>query len=160
MLYSALRVVLPSADWYFGHAGAGSVELRETLPPSARDRVFAYTHLEDTSTLLRAADAFILTSRYEGLSLSMLHALSCGLEMILTSVPGMQLLRPLGFSSVRWLPNRDSVPEVADALRDWARGRFTGGAQQRALAIELFSENTQFEKLVSLYRRTMQLEAR
>jgi glycosyltransferase involved in cell wall biosynthesis len=159
-LYSALREVLPGANWYFGHAGAGSVELRENLPSPARDRVFAFTHLEDTSTLLRAADGFILTSRYEGLSLSMLHALSCGLEMILTNVPGMQLLRPLGFSSVRWLSNRDSVPEITSTLQDWARGTFIGAPEQRALAIELFTENTQFEKLVTLYRQTVRLEAR
>lgn len=155
-LYAALDEILPNAKWSFAHVGTGATELRETLGEPARRRAFAYEQLPDFSVLMRAGDGFIKTSRYEGLSLSMLQALSSGLEMILTVAPGLRLLKHLGFSRVRWLPDPGSVPSlvpiVESALSDWAETPFAYAKEQREIAEELFSEDIQVEKLVEIYK--------
>jgi glycosyltransferase involved in cell wall biosynthesis len=155
-LYTALARLLPAADWQFAHAGAGSLELRAGLPTAAAARCHAFAHLEDTAPLLRAANGFILTSRYEGLSLSMLHALSCGLELILTEAPGLRVLKTLGFQGIHWLPD-PAAAKIGDpldaALVHWAAGNTGDAAHQRELAVKFFSEPVQLEKLVALIRR-------
>lgn len=155
-LYDTLARLLPASDWRFAHAGAGALERRAGLPSAAADRCHAFCHLEDTAPLLRAADGFILTSRYEGLSLSMLHALSCGLELILTEAPGLRVLKTLGFQGIRWLPD-PAAGKIDDSLRaalaEWAGGGLHESAFQRELAVKFFSEPVQLEKLIALMRR-------
>lgn len=154
-LYAVLDKILPGSNWMFGHAGAGSIELRSSLREAAQSKVHAYSHLEDPSILLRASDGFILTSRYEGLSLSMLHALSCGLSMIQTEAPGLRVLKGLGFSEVLWLPDPATGPiesALDSTLRAWADSPSEVLTQQRARACEYFTENRQLEKIIELYQ--------
>jgi len=153
-LYAGLGRLLAGSDWSFAHAGAGSVELRAALPEAALPRCHAYCHLNDTAHLLRAADGFILTSRYEGLSLSMLHALSCGLPLILTDAPGFRVLKTLGFQNIHWLPEpgvEGFERHLDAALKEWAAAPSQVLMQQRIKACEFFTESIQMEKLVNLY---------
>ncbi|MEI6493896.1 MAG: glycosyltransferase family 4 protein, partial [Verrucomicrobiota bacterium] len=123
-LYGVLDDLLPDAGWSFAHAGAGSIALRDGLRPAAAARCHGFEHLDDVLPLLHAADGFVMTSRYEGLSLAMLSALSCGLPAFLTDVPGFHFLKEFGFDEIAWLPDTSSPENVADALetslRSWA----------------------------------------
>jgi glycosyltransferase involved in cell wall biosynthesis len=152
-LYAALADLLPQATWMFAHAGAGATELGRALP---QGRHYAFEYLDDTSLLLRAADGFILTSRYEGLSISMLHALGIGLPLLLTEAPGFRMLRDLGFAAVRWLPDPTREPDLAAAIKvvlsDWAAEPRRCLSEQYLLARRLFDQHVQLEKLVSLAR--------
>ena len=152
-LYAALNRVLREPEWFFVHAGAGSVELRAKLSPEAQSRSLAFEHLDDPSQLLRAADAFVLTSRYEGLSLSMLEALSCGLAMILTRAPGFRTIASLSFPEVRWLQNPAQAEEIVQTLRDWSPLSAEARATQRELAVRYFDDTAQLEAIVQLYNR-------
>jgi len=154
-LYAVLISVLPDDDWLFAHVGAGSDELCQSLSPEAARRCFAFSYLDDVRPILHAADGFILTSRYEGLSLSLLYALSCSLPLILTDAPGFSFLKPLGFQGIRWLPypdDNDLTAHIETAVRDWAHQPVQRLAQQRALTIRHFEESAQLERLVELYQ--------
>lgn len=154
-LYAALgRVLTPDSDVRFAHAGEGSGERCASLPTTARERSHAFCHLENPQDLLRSADAFILTSLYEGLSLSMLEALSCGLQLILTDAPGLRTIRGMGFDSVIWLPDPGvlTVGDVETAIRQGIANASTPDLKQRDLAIREFDQRRQFGKLVELYR--------
>jgi glycosyltransferase involved in cell wall biosynthesis len=52
------------------------------------DRVFFEGFHEDVRPFLQAADGFVLTSHSEGLPLSVLEAMACGLPCVLTNVGG------------------------------------------------------------------------
>ena len=155
-LYQALDRVLPETDWRFAHAGAGSQQLRHCLRETAARKCHAFEFLPDSSVLLKAADAFILPSRYEGLSLSMLEALSCGLFMILTEAPGLRVLRTMGFRGIRWLPDPSIQPSISapieSALRQWMPPTAEERVLQVRLSHEFFTEERQMEKVVQLYQ--------
>ena len=44
---------------------------------------------EDVKDLMKDADIFVLPSRYEGLSVAMIEAMSCGLPIIASDAPGI-----------------------------------------------------------------------
>jgi glycosyltransferase involved in cell wall biosynthesis len=157
-LYRTLNTALHDGDWFFAHVGAGSTELRQSLSPQVARKCFAFPYLDDVRPVFHSADGFILTSRYEGLSLSLLYALSCGLPLILTDAPGFRFLKPLGFQGIRWLPNPEGCDisgHIETAVGDWAHQPFQHAAAQRALTIHHFQESIQLEELVGLYQNRL-----
>jgi glycosyltransferase involved in cell wall biosynthesis len=155
-LYGVLDELLPAADWSFSHAGAGSIALRGGLSPAAAARCHNFEHLDDVAPLLRAADGFVMTSRYEGLSLAMLSGLSAGLPPFLTDVPGFHFLREFGFEDIAWLPDVAAPGDLRLALKTsfaaWAARPPEILARQRDLVCRMFSLPVQLEKTVSLYQ--------
>ena len=156
LLYQGLDRFISDSDVFFAHAGAGSEFLRSTLSASAQKRVFCWEHLEAPEVLLQAADAFVMTSIYEGLSLSMLQALACGLLPILSDAPGLRMLKKLGFHDVLWVPlaktSQDSLDPLLSALTQWAHSPEKNLTEQRKLVSHFFDQSIQYEKLVKLLR--------
>lgn len=154
-LYATLDDLLPAAGWSFAHAGAGSIALRKGLCTAAAARCHNFEHLDDVAPLLQAADGFVMTSRYEGLSLAMLSGLSCGLPAFLTDVPGFHFLKEFGFEEIAWLPDTVSPERVREDLKNsllsWAAQPAGILTRQRELVCRLFSSRTQLEKFVALY---------
>jgi glycosyltransferase involved in cell wall biosynthesis len=86
------RVLCREPDAYFLIAGDG--ELRPELEALIRadglqERVMLLGWRRDISRLLRAADLFLLTSRWEGLPRAILEALLAGLPVVATAVDGV-----------------------------------------------------------------------
>lgn len=155
-LYQALDKFILDSDVFFAHAGADSGVLRSTLSASAQERVFCWEHLDAPELLLQAADAFVMTSIYEGLSLSMLQALACGLVPILSDAPGLRMLKKLNFNDVLWVPlaksSQDSLDPLLSALTHWAHSPEKNLIEQRQLVLQFFDQRIQYEKLVTLLR--------
>ena len=156
-LYAALDPFLadPAGDCFFAHAGAGSVELGLTLSPEARKRFRGFTHIDAVERLLRAADGFILTSQYEGLSLGMLQALATGLKMFLTKVTGNRCLIGAGFNQVSWIELHDGEPSMIESIRkqvqDWlVQPQATDAYQVRRARLN-YNSQLQYAKLLRLY---------
>lgn len=158
-LYRVLDSMLPSGNWSFVHAGAGSLLLRAGLTPQAREKCFTFDHLETISLLLKAADGFVMTSRYEGLSIAMLSALSTGLPMFLTNAPGFRFLKKLGFDQIFWLPDPENPEALQDkleeSLRTWVEQPSEILLSQRELVCLHFSLPIQLEKLISFYKQSI-----
>jgi glycosyltransferase involved in cell wall biosynthesis len=110
--------------------------------------------MADVRNLLWAADGFILTSFYEGLSISMLEAFSCGLPLLLTDAPGFSLMRAFG-KDIVWMPdpNRcaDFEAEVLKALQIWSGQPAVISWEQHEFALRNFNTPVQFGKVVRLY---------
>lgn len=155
-LYRVLDRILPAANWSFAHAGEGSVALRKTLQPEAAARCFCFDHLNDVLPLFHSADGFIMTSRYEGFSMAVLSALACGLPCLLTWAPGFQFLTKYGFNEILWLSDpanqQDLETSIFRAVEIWASQPPAILLTQRELIHQNFSERTQIEKLVKLYK--------
>lgn len=71
--------------------------------------------------LVRAADAFVLPSRYEGFSNAVLEALAIGTPVVVTDCPGANrdMVRP-GIDG--WLVRTEDPAAIAQGLRDAAAG--------------------------------------
>jgi glycosyltransferase involved in cell wall biosynthesis len=107
--------------------------------------------------ILRGADAFILPSLVEGLSLSLLEAMSCGVACIATNVgadgevlekgAGVVISTKSARSQLRTLlPLFQDHPEVTTLLGQKARQR----------VLERYTLNTNISRLVELYTEILQ----
>lgn len=79
-----------------------------------RDRVFFEGFHQDVRPYLQAGSAFILTSETEGLPLSILEAMACGLPSIVTDVGGNAELITHRVHGL--IVPRESVDEIAKAI--------------------------------------------
>src|SRR6185312_1170783 len=134
--------------------GAGELDIRSEI---AR-RGLAHSAIwigrvapNNVSDVLRAADGFVLHSHAEGLSLSMLEALACGVPTIATAVGGHdEVIRD---AAEGWLiPPRDVVA-LARALRELTSSsseRARRGLAGRAAAERIGSPDTNGRRLVEM----------
>lgn len=156
-LYRALEKVLsdPSTRFVFAHAGAGSAELGAKLSDAARKRFYSFSYVSALERLMAASDGFILTSRYEGLSLSVLISIACGLKMFLTTAPGNICLKRIGFESISWIDSaKDSdgmAEEIERSLRAWDAHPDFSAEEQVDLAQKCFNRDVQLEKICRIY---------
>lgn len=109
---------------------------------------------EDVDALLRAADAFVLPSWYEGCSNAALEAMASGLPVIASDVGGMRELVTHNRSG--WLipPGRSEELSrtLLTVLLDRAL-RNRAGAAGRDLAVKHFGVDTWVARHASLYRQ-------
>ncbi len=156
-LYRAMEEVLPKfPKAYFFHAGAGASELGEKYLSAASRKQFKHiVYVKQLEEILQASDAFILTSRYEGLSLAVLDALATNLKMFLTRVTGNQCFKQLGFDQISWIEHTENDQLMAENIRrsleDWLTKPKPPDGQQRKTFLSWFDSQTQFGKLEKLY---------
>jgi glycosyltransferase involved in cell wall biosynthesis len=107
---------------------------------------------DDVADLLRAADLFVLPSRYEACSNAVQEAMASGLPIVTTDVGGMrELITP---QRTGWLVPPDAPKPLAEtmlaALLDPAARRRVGQAA-RAAAVEQFGLDRWVVRLATLY---------
>lgn len=104
--------------------------------------VTVHSDLSETAllTLLQSASLFVMSSAEEGLGLSIIEAMACGLPVISTSTEGAQYV--LGASPAGELVPVGDPDELARALIQWTEDsvrREEASSHARARAVDLFS---------------------
>jgi glycosyltransferase involved in cell wall biosynthesis len=97
---------------------------------------------KDVARLLPSADLFLLTSISEGIPLTVIEAMACGLPVVATSVGGMAEVVENGVTG--WLSPAGAEKELAArilALAGDAQARARMGREGRRRALDQFSEN-------------------
>jgi len=92
----------------------GSGKQEDALRQMAGDAIDFIGQVDDVVPYLQAADLFLLPSSTEGLSNSMLEALSCGLPVIATTVGGAEDVLVHNHSG--WLIPPDAPEQMREAL--------------------------------------------
>jgi len=108
-----------------------------------------FDHVEE---LLAAADAFILPSYEEGMSLALLEAMAAGLPVVATDIPGNRALVEPGRHGLL-VPPAEPEPlaeAVGRLLEDRARAAGLGAAARRRVASE-FSLDRMVERHIELF---------
>jgi glycosyltransferase involved in cell wall biosynthesis len=145
--FRRIRHEYPSAVLWIVGEGPEETSLRRR----AGAGVVFLGYRRDVRCLLRAADLFVLSSRWEGQPLSMLEAMAEGLPVVVTSVGGIAEVIEHGVSGVIVPP--DDAAALADAvvrcLRDPDRTRLLGEAANRSCV-------RRREAALIAYRRTYQ----
>jgi glycosyltransferase involved in cell wall biosynthesis len=143
-------------DVYLAHLGTGELarDCEEWIGQSGlSSRILRIEYSPEPSEFYRALDVFVLSSRYEGLSFAVLEALATNLPLVLTDVPGNRDFLRLGLSHV-WSAPAEAPDALALAMEaclvDLENGR---PSNHRAVAIERFSEEVCFGRILNLYRQ-------
>lgn len=116
-------------------------------------RVHFLGWIDDLRPYLRAADAFVLSSRWEGLPMSLLEASACGLPSAVTDIPGNSDIITHGLTGVLVPPaNPDALAAGMNRLMEMEPGeRAEMGRQARQTVVERFSLDHVMDQWISLY---------
>ncbi len=136
MLAAARRLTDAGEPVRFMSVGQGplAVQLEQERDRlSLGDRFHFLGYREDPVRVLVAADVFCLSSRFEGLPISLLEAMAAGLPVVVTGVGGIPSVVTDGKEG-RLVPAGDPAAlaaAVAELRRPEVRGRFAAAAIQR-----------------------------
>lgn len=112
--------------------------------------------VKDAVPYLQAADLFVLPSSTEGLSNSMLEAMSCGLPVLATTVGGAPDVIEHGKNGFLIPPDDvDSLQRGLQTLLADGTLRFTLGSNARARILADFSLDSVADRLAALYERLL-----
>jgi sugar transferase (PEP-CTERM/EpsH1 system associated) len=139
--------------------GAGSLraEIERVLEDAgARDLAWLAGERSDVSVLLGQFDVFVLPSRAEGISNTILEAMACGLPVIATAVGGnVELVVP---GQTGELVPRDDAPALGQAMVRLASDkalRMRLGAAARERAVAEFALAEMMGRYARLYEREL-----
>jgi glycosyltransferase involved in cell wall biosynthesis len=131
----------------------GEGRLRPQVEEIARDSdgvVRLLGHRDDVPRVLAAADAFLLSSRHEGLPYALLDAMAAGLPSVVTDYPGARD----AVSDAGVIVPHEDAHTTAQALRQLANDptkRRAFGERARARATEVFSLDAMVEHTRAIY---------
>jgi glycosyltransferase involved in cell wall biosynthesis len=125
----------------------GDGSARALLQSAAQDILWIGS-VQDVAPYLRAADAFALPSRTEGLPVALLEAMACGLSCTATAVGGTVELVQDGWSG-RLVPS-ERPADLADGIVEALRTPEWGMAARRVAA--RFSLELVADRFISLYK--------
>ncbi len=137
------------------HLGQGGLE--KHLDRLARrlgisGRIHRTGYLADPRVLYHALDAFILTSRYEGLPYTALEALFCNLPLMLSQTNGTGDILALPLSHL-WTAHTGDDPAFSGAIEAWLEDRINPRpCNHREIALPRFGFETAFPKLMKAYQ--------
>jgi glycosyltransferase involved in cell wall biosynthesis len=139
-LLAAMRDV-PAELWVVGERLAS--DHGEDMEPyfAAADlgpRLRRLGYRSDVAAVLAASDIFVLPSHFEGLPMSIIEAMLCGLPVVATAIRGPREQVVAGQTGILVPPR--SVPDLARALSMLAtdaaaRGRMGAAGRERAIAL-------------------------
>jgi len=105
------------------------------------DRLRLLGYRDDVAAIVAAADIFVLFSQFEGLPMSVIEAMLCGLPVVASDIPGLR--EQVEHGTTGFLVPRDDVPALAGALKKMvaeADLRATMGAAGRMRAMRMYDE--------------------
>lgn len=138
-------------------AGAGQQQAELTALTAAlglahRVRFLGFAH--DLERWMQAADAFVLSSRWEGLPTALIEASAAGLPAITTDVPGMREVLGPAADAARLPAPADPAAlarAMAALMQSPAQIRQAIGAHARQYVLEQFSLSAVLNRWESLY---------
>jgi glycosyltransferase involved in cell wall biosynthesis len=137
-------------------AGAGPLEneLRQLSAQLGLESRVRFVGFEpNVWRLMQAADAFVLSSRWEGLPMALLEAAACGLPAVATDVPGTREAMVDGETGL--LATAGDAQALQDAMTRLMRmdpdAQDAMGHRARSLVVERFSLDKVLDRWENLY---------
>ena len=137
-------------------AGTGPLEhelKRLAMALEIDDRVKFLGFVADTRAWMKAADGFVLSSRWEGLPMGLIEAAACGVPAVATDVAGSNEVIVNGESG--WLAAFGSAELLAEKMRLLMNAapdkRRAMGDRARKLTVDRYSLATVLDRWEALY---------
>mgnify|MGYP002625335207 FL=1 len=105
---------------------------------------------------LQQADLFVLPSRAEGISNALLEAMSCGLPVVVSAIPGNLDVIDYGYNGLHFpVGNTGALAHCLQRLLDQPDLREQLGRQARQTVEYRFSLNSVADQYIALYRNLL-----
>lgn len=117
------------------------------------DKVTWLDYLPDPVSFYAAIDLFMLSSRYEGLPLTVLEAMSCNLPLVLTDAPGLRSFRSYGLSHLGYGTIGEPRSLARAALPHLQAASASLTPNHREVALTHFADTVVFPRILDLYRQ-------
>lgn len=141
-------------DVYLAHLGTGELagDCEDWIGQSGLSaRILRIEYSPEPSEFYRALDAFVLSSRYEGLSFAVLEAMATNLPLVLTDVPGNRDFFKLGLTHL-WTAPAENPAVLAQAIGECMDSLVNAPpCNHRQIAVERFCEEACFGRILDLY---------
>jgi len=153
---AALRERVPAILFILG-AGDLEAELRSRVSERHLDDAVIFAGFQSNPwKYLARADAFVLTSRYEGFGNVLVEAMACGVPVVATASPGTREIVRDGVDGL--LVERHEPEAVASALErvltdEPLHGRLAAGARTSALRFSLPTIAAAYERVLEGFAR-------
>ena len=118
------------------------------------DLVWLPGALDEIPNMIREMDIFVLPSRNEGISNTLLEAMACGKPVVATNVGGTPEILHDGHTG--FLVDANRVDEMVSKIRDYVRNprlRVLHGNAARERVLSSFSLDVMVEKYIEAYDR-------
>ena len=163
LIIESLRLVtMLEPDAEYVHVGSGEDEaaeraLAERLGVGGRCHFLG--ERDDVADVLAACDVFVMPSEREGLPMAALEALSCGLPVVATDVPGLRDLVVNGQTGALVEANAESLAAAVACLLADPELRERLGGEGRRMVVELHSPAAGVAAWLAVYRSRMREES-
>lgn len=150
-LFLRVAECFPQADFVIAGTGPEEKFLREQAPDNVHLIGF-----RDSRDVMAAADVFLLTSHYEGMPMTLLEAMACGVPSVVSAVDGCEEILGSGAGGVTARPGdlQDFVRKLGALVADGAR-RMQQGATARERALNEFDARKQARGVEAIYNRLL-----
>jgi glycosyltransferase involved in cell wall biosynthesis len=157
-LVRAFKAVSERARLVICGTGALEGEVRRLIADlRLEERVLLLGHVDDVLPWVQAADGFVLASQWEGLPMSVLEAMACGIPAVATDVAGTGELIPHGLTGL--LAPAKNIDQLASAMMQLMNAseaeRVAMGLRARELAVEHYSLERILGRWEALYRQLL-----
>ena len=137
--------------------GPDYAQLRARAAADGASNIVLLGTRERSDELLEAADAYLSTSRWEGLPLAVLEAMAAGLPVVLSNVPGhREIVEGHGVGLSYPLGDVCKATELLSGLRDDSIQRDTLGRRARQVQRAVFSATRMSDEVLAVYQSVLQ----
>lgn len=154
-IIKALHRLKADPNLHYLHLGWGSTEEEEKALASdlgVMDKISFVGNVCNVKDYLKASDVFIMTSKFEGLSIASIEAMACGLPSVLYNSPGLRDL--ISNDDNGFLIERD-YHDLAEKIKAYRQNRTlikSKGNAAAAYARKNHSMEENVQKIIALYR--------
>ncbi len=150
-VFLAVARRFPQVEFVLAGTGPEDPALRAAAPENVKFLGFC-----EARTVLAAADIFLLTSDYEGMPMTLLEAMSCGLPCVVSAVDGCAEILGDGVGGATARPGEveDFVRALEPLVADRDR-RVAVGAEGREKVLRSYDARVQTRTVEDLYRRLL-----
>lgn len=141
----------PEVDFVIAGSGPEEGDLRHGAPDNVR-----FIGFRDSREVFAAADVFMLTSDYEGMPMTLLEAMACGVPAVVSAVDGCREILGDGQGGLTARPGdvEDFVQKLEPYI-DSAELRRQQGETARAKVLSSFDARHQVREIEALYARLL-----
>lgn len=153
MILEAIRMLDSVGEYSFLyiHVGVGDSEEKNLAYDMGIYQFIDFVGNGDPGEYLPISDCYIMPSKYEGMGIAALEAITCGLPVILTDVPGLRDFKDKEFDNVYFIS--DTAESLKEMILELIERRPQNSLHQSCRAKSIYNVEDSVEKYIRLYKK-------